>query len=310
MARKRYQKTFIKFLEYSVSRTLTFLLMRLPFPWRARLLQNLSLIFGRLAGEARQRVGNHLQLAFPNESEAWRRDIATKHFRILGRMGAEFLQNPFVDDDFLEKWFVLKPDAETHRRIYADGGILILGHLGNWEWKGVAITRNGGDLFVLAKRQSNPWSNAWIERMRGSQDIRLIYTDESPRRILKLLKQKAVIGFIADQDAGKNGKFIDFFGRPASTFQGPAAFARLSDAPLYFLWSYHDEQDRLVYEIQEFPRPDFDHRPDPEAWDAVFTKTWVNMLEEKVKQHPQDYFWLHRRWHTRPPGETESTPLL
>lgn len=297
---KRHQRSVKKFIEYAVLRIITFPLLWMPFRLRARALEGMCLAMGRLSRSARERVLGNIRAAFPDESPEWHAKIARANFRNLGRLAAEFLHDPYVNDRFHDKWFVLKPDPETHRRCWERGGILVLGHLGNWEWKGVSITRNGPNpLYVLAKRQSNPWSNDLIARVRGSQNIKLIYTDESPRIIFKLLKEKALIGFISDQDAGQNGEFVPYFNRLASTYQGPALFARKTDAPIYFLWSYHDEQRRLVFEIKEMERPDCDPK-DAEEWQRQFTWNWVRLLEEKVREHPEDYFWIHRRWHTRP----------
>ncbi|MCB1327546.1 MAG: lauroyl acyltransferase [Leptospiraceae bacterium] len=301
MARKRSSRSPGKFTEYVFLRFVAFGLLLIPFRLRAFLLERLALILGRLSSNARTRVAQNIKQAFPEKSTEWHEQIARQNFLNLGRMAAEFLQGPRINDRFFKKWFVLKPDAKTHKRCYDGGGILVLGHLGNWEWKGVAITRTGSrDLYVLAKRQGNFWSNKWIEDTRGKQNIKLLYTDESPRAIFRLLKEKTLIGFISDQDAGKSGEFVPFLGRLASTYQGPALFARKADVPLYFLWSYHDEKRRLVYELQEFPRPNLDPRADPEAWDRAFTISWVKLLEEKIRLHPGDYYWIHRRWHTQP----------
>jgi KDO2-lipid IV(A) lauroyltransferase len=301
MARsERHRRSIGKFLEYAFMRMVFFPLILMPFRLRAAVLEWLCIWLGRLSRNARERVLGNIRAAFPDRSDAWHRSIATQNFRNLGRLAAEFLHDPYIDDKFHDKWFVLKPDPETHRRAWERGGILVLGHLGDWEWKGVSITRNGPNpLYVLAKRQSNPWSNDYIARTRGSQNIKLIYTDESPRVIFKLLKEKALIGFIADQDAGPGGPFIPFLNRLASTFQGPALFARKTTAPIYFLWSYHDEERRLVFELREMPRPDCDPA-DAAEWERQFTMAWVSLLDEKVREHPEDYFWIHRRWRSQP----------
>ena len=302
---QRHRRTPGKFLEYAVLRVILFPLALLPFRLRARVLEGICLGLGRFSKNARNRVLGNLRAAFPDESPEWHDRVARANFRNLGRLAAEFMHDPYVDDRFHDRWFVLKPDIATHRAAWARGGILVLGHLGNWEWKGVSITRNGSNpLYVLAKRQTNPWSNDLIARVRGSQNIKLIYTDESPRIIFKLLKEKALLGFISDQDAGKNGVFVPFLNRLASTYQGPALFARKTDVPIYFLWSYHDEQRRLVFEIQEMERPDCDPK-DAEEWERQFTWNWVRLLETKVREHPEDYFWIHRRWHTKPENPEE-----
>ena len=302
---KRHRRSPGKFFEYIFMRAIIGPLMLLPFRLRARLLEAMTILLGRVSRNGKARVLGNIRAAFPDKPAEWHERVARENYRNLGRLAAEFLHDPYVDDKFHERWFVLKPSPEYHRQCWDRGGILVLGHLGNWEWKGVSITRNGSNpLYVLAKRQTNPWSNDFIARVRGSQNIKLLYTDESPRAIFKLLKEKALIGFIADQDAGKSGTFVPFMNRLASTFQGPALFARKTDAPIYFLWSYHDEQRRLVFEIQEMERPQCDPK-DAAEWERQFTWNWVRLLETKVREHPEDYFWVHRRWRTQPENPEE-----
>ncbi|MBX7059981.1 MAG: lysophospholipid acyltransferase family protein [Leptospirales bacterium] len=260
------------------------------------------LLFG-LSSSFRKRIVNNVDASFPDKSSAERARICRQNLRSLARLTNEFIHEPRIRPREVPEHIVLEPDGgELHRRLLSKGGILVLGHLGSWEWMGIGLTSSirTSELHVLAKRQSNPWSNAWIERVRASQNIKLIYTDESPRLILQHLKKGNMVAFIADQDAGQSGEFYPFMGQLASTYQGPALFARMTDAPIVFCWSWHDERSRLHFQVQELPRPALDPKGDAAEWERQFTLNWVRLLEEKVRLFPEDYYWLHRRWHTRP----------
>ena len=220
-------------------------------------------------------------------------------FRRLGYLGAEIVSTPLLSKErFLRKW-VLIPEEEKLRQYFQKGGVFITGHIGNWEWFGkIASYLRGEKIYAFAKRQANYWSNRYIEKTRNQAGIILIYTDESPKRVLRLLKNGEVIGFIADQDAGRSGEFFWFLNRYASTFMGPAYFARVSKAPVYFMWSYRNSEGKLVFHGEELEVPSYDLPP--REWEKELTRRWVRRLEEVVKEHPEDYFWLHNRWRTQP----------
>lgn len=307
MQRKKKEKGgALKYLEYVSVRIVVFFLMLLPFRLRVWFMQRLTLLMGVLSSNVRDRVYGNIAASFPDRKPGEVKAIVKENLRVLARMTCEFYQEPRMNRQFIDRWIVQQPDADRHRELTKDGGILVLGHLGSWEWKGVSITRvTEKEIHVFAKRQSNPWANAWIERIRGSQNIKLVYTDESPRVTFRLLKQKALVAFISDQDAGKEGPFFPFLGRLASTFQGPALFARKTEAPIIFCYSYHDQQGRLHFQMEPFDRPDLDPSTDAREWERHFTYQWVKRLEEKVMEHPADYYWLHKRWRSRPENPEE-----
>jgi Kdo2-lipid IVA lauroyltransferase/acyltransferase len=303
MNRKKTDKrTLQKRLEYLFLQCAVRPLMALPYRTRERALHLLTRCVAFLSPDFRARVHGNLARALPDLSLAERNALARENVFNLARMTNEFLGEPHMTPDFIERMIVYEPDMETVRRLLNRGGMLVLGHQGSWEFMGVGITHlcESAELHVFAKRQKNPWANEWIARMRATQNIKLIYTDESPRVALSLLKKKHLVAFIADQDAGSTGEFFPFFGRLASTFQGPAMFARMTDCPILFCWSWHDSESRLHFQLMELPRPTLDSKSDPAAWEREFTYKWVQLLESKVREHPGDYYWLHRRWHTRP----------
>lgn len=273
----------------------------IPFSLRTKILGSLCSFLCKIAPQAKERVLENLRHAFPQASPEWQRQIMYKNFYNLGETLSEYIQMPF-DSSFYERWLIQKPNRESHRKAFSAPAILILGHLGNIEFMSGAISyANGKKIknYGLAKRQRNPWLNRRIEKLRNSQNAFSVYTDESPRKVFKVLKEGHLIAFLADQDAGKRGSFYPFLGRLASTYEGPAFFARLTKYPIYFVWAYRNEQGQLVFEFKELSRPQIDPR-DTKEWDREFTYSWVKLLEEKIRLYPSDYYFLHKRWRHQP----------
>ena len=294
------QRTFAKFLEYLIVRGFELVLRILPYSLRLRFCEGLGLLAYRLSGRYRNLVLRHLKTAFPEKDDDWREKIARDNFRYSGRLIAEGSHTPVMNERFIKSQLLPRPDSEEHREIFRRGGIAILGHLGNWEWHGCVASRLGGrDIYTLVKRHTNFWSNAYLERTRNRVGMKLIYIDENPFKIIKLLRRGEFVAFTADQNARGHGEFFPFLGKPASTFLGPAVVARNTDVPVYFVWSHHDEQRRVIFEFEEIPRPAIDPA-DIESWEREFTYAWVKKLEEKVRAHPTDYLWAHNRWKTQP----------
>ena len=296
------KKTVSKYIEYLFLRIFYFSLSLIPFRARAFLTERVGIMLYYLVSGYRKRVINNLTCAFPEKSEEWKIKTAKKNFRNLGRFLSEFVQLKSLNKSFYKRWLVA--DEEAIKNEIKDGCIAILGHLGNWEWYGAYTASFWPDkVYTLAKRQSNPWADKFIEKIRGIQGLKIIFTNESPVKIMRKIRANKVLAFIADQDAGRKGIYIKFMGRPAATFMGPAIFARSCDLNVCFFWSYHDEKKRLVFKSQKVKLPDIDKEKYPEKWEIEFTRNWVKLLEEKAKENPEDYFWVHSRWKTQPSSE-------
>lgn len=293
-------RSFAKFLTYVFVRWFDFWLGLIPFGPRAYLTERFGLLIYHTSSRYRNLVLRHLLQAFPESDEAWRERVARANFRHMGRLLAEIQHTPRINESFFRRWFVARPAGEEHAEIFRKGGIAILGHLGNWEWHGVAASRLAGrPVHALVKRHPNFWSNRFLEESRGSQGVKIIYVDQNPIIGVKLLRRGEYVAYTSDQDARSHGMFVEFMNRPASTFMGPAVTARHTDVPIHFLWSYRDERFRLVFEYEELPRPKSDPA-DIEAWEREFTETWTRKLEEKIRLHPEYYLWAHNRWKTQP----------
>jgi Kdo2-lipid IVA lauroyltransferase/acyltransferase len=194
---------------------------------------------------------------------------------------------------------------ETVRCLSTGRPVLILsGHFGNWE---VAMTTFGVFGFpcgVVARDLDNPHLDDWFRRFRRFTGHRLISKRGGGNDMVSILERRGHLGLLGDQDAGSGGLFVDFFGRPASTFKSIALLAMEFRA--YILVGYASrlpddfENNRWVnYELgtEEIIDPlEFDG---PNAI-AEITQRYTHALERVVRRAPEQYFWVHRRWKSVP----------
>lgn len=264
-----------------------------------RLAQSGGALFGWLAARAgRPRWGvvtEQLRLAFPEAGDAWRRDVARRcyaHFGAeamamlrLSRLGVEGVRarTEVVGREVLEA-------AAAH----SAGAVLVTGHVGNWEICGAAIVAAGLPMDVIAARQRNPYVDRYVTRCRANLGMEVIPRDQARRRVVETLRTGKSVGVVGDQDARDAGIFVDFFGRPAATARGPAVLARRARSLMGTAFVVRLPGRRLRYRLEL-------EMLDPGAGADAITQACASRLEAQIRKHPEQYFWMHRRWKTAPP---------
>ena len=176
-----------------------------------------------------------------------------------------------------------------------EGNLLVTG---NWEAAGAYLAAAGLPMAAVVKQQRNPAFNERMLETRRRSGVEPIYMQDAYTRIPEALREGKTVALVADQDAGKRGVFVPFLGREASTFKGPARLALSQDVPLFFGAAVRLGPD-YGWVLDRVEKP-------PAGKGAVleYTRRWVSRLEAQVRLHPEQYFWFHRRWKTRPPGTT------
>ncbi len=180
------------------------------------------------------------------------------------------------------------------------GVMICVGHYGSWDLFGASMGASGYPFCGIAGKQSNPYVDRLINELRG-RHINLLPAESRARTIIRSLRRGDIVGIVADQDAGPRGVFVDFLGRRASAHAGPASFAALLGCPLLFA------------SINRLPGPRFEVRFSGPFWPdggleadttvAQLTQRFHDELAHAIRRHPEEYFWGHRRWKTRPPDE-------
>ena len=246
----------------------------------------------------RRRVAEqNLALAFPERSEAERAAILTAHYREVGRIAAEYARLPELAN---------APDGEVVAEVHGlehfeaqrgRGAIVMTGHFGNFELFGSYFTRLNPIDFVV-KPLSNPRVEALVADLRRRAGVGSIPLGGGLKHIFRSLRAGHWVAMLADQDARRHGVFVPFFGRQASTPEGPARLALQTGVPILmgFIRRREDGRHRVDFEPAYFPQGDASE----ENVRAV-TAWHTARLEREIRVAPENWFWLHRRWKTAPP---------
>jgi KDO2-lipid IV(A) lauroyltransferase len=219
-------------------------------------------------------------------------------YRSSARMILSFAKFPSITRGNIAEW-IRYDGIENFERARARGrGVLIAtAHLGNWELSAFAHALMTAPMHIVVRPLDNQRIDAMVGHYRTLSGNRIIAKKDGAREILRALKAGDAVGILIDQNTTLDeGVFVDFFGVKACA---GAAFAKLAhhsgaaEVPGYALWSEDEQRYRLRFD------PEI-----PMTGDVLAdTQTIHSRLEAVVRQHPDQYLWIHRRWKTRPPGE-------
>ena len=197
----------------------------------------------------------------------------------------------YIDIEHLER--LTDALAEGH------GVVVLTGHIGTWEWLSAAFTLSGLPVTAIAKPQPNEQYTRVLNDLRATIHVEIFSRGTSELlAAARALKQGKILGFLADQDAGPGGAFIDFLGRPASTPMGPAVFSRKFNAPVIpaFILRQEDGRHRVI--VGEALRYEDHGDTDRDLYD--FTVRMTRILERVVRENPTQWLWFQKRWNTPP----------
>ena len=167
---------------------------------------------------------------------------------------------------------------------------MITGHFGSWEVLGKWLG-DYAELFVgIAFRQKNIGAHRFFIEQRELSNTKHIFKRESFDKMYDVLKQNGILGLVSDQDAGRRGVFVNFFGIPASTPKGVALFHVNEKSPMIFATCV--QEGLLKYKIEFVPILC------SEKTIKSITQEYTQILENYIRKHPEQYFWFHKRWKT------------
>ncbi|RMG68124.1 MAG: hypothetical protein D6715_03085 [Calditrichaeota bacterium] len=288
-------------LEYGLYRAVETAALYLPesvLPGMADLLATLA--FSALRVRRSVSLAN-LAAAFPGMSTEEHRALCRAAYRHFCRAMLEFFRlQRWRPEQLNRRVQIARPELFRQCLVEHPGGVvLVSGHLGNWEPALAYIARFVRPVTAVMRRLNNPGVDARMVAVRRRWGTELIYSRHALRGGLRALWQGRVLAMLADQDAGPGGIFVPFLGRPASTAAGPAWLALKSGAPLLFAACLRQPKGTFRLELV----PIADHHSDRDASRALeaVTRRYTAILEDFVQRYPEQYFWLHRRWKTRPP---------
>jgi Kdo2-lipid IVA lauroyltransferase/acyltransferase len=294
---------FRKKLDFGLLCLLYGLARPLPLPWLRAFGRGLGSFVWHLVRFRRDVVLDNLQHAFASEKTAVEiNDLGRSFYRNLGMTLMEFLAFPRFGRRHLQEMVTL--EGLEHLREITEmgrGGLLVSGHFGNWELFAARVASDGVPLSFIVKPQSNEDVDKIQNRIRHQAGIGTIRSGASIKQMVKALRNQELVAMLADQDAGADGVFADFMGRRASVFRGPAYFAWKMNIPILPAFIFRQPDGNHVGRFLPLVHSD-------PAWteeEALqhLTRAHVQLLEAAVREAPDQYFWIHRRWKTRSPED-------
>ncbi|MHB1546702.1 MAG: lysophospholipid acyltransferase family protein [bacterium] len=293
----------------------------LPTELSLKIGRMLGIIFYKIDKKHRKHTLNNLRIAFPSKKDKELNDISIKFYKNLGMIFVEIFRlgkyNTGNIDDFVESNF------EEIKNLYGKQGILLLtAHFGNWELLAKTFGLKGYKGNVLARPLDNPYIEKILYKLRTGGGNKVIYNRENAvKNIISALNENEIVGFLPDENASKRiGVFVDFFGVKACTMPGMANIAAKMKLPVIpaFIVRINDETEsnsaggiendrkrggyarhKLIIE----PPLDIKYTGDRKTDTTNILKKFNEKIEDIIKQYPEQWFWIHNRWKTRPDNE-------
>jgi Kdo2-lipid IVA lauroyltransferase/acyltransferase len=257
-------------------------------------------LLGRLRGVGTQ----NLKLAFPEMPEREREKILRSVYRNLGRLLAEFcLMSGYTPEEASR--FIRYEGLENYLTARERGkGVLVLtGHLGAWELSSFYHSLMGMPMGMVIRRLDNPLVDEFVNRIRCLHGNRVIHKDDFARGLIASMRAGETVGILMDTNmTPPQGVFVPFFGVEACTASGMARIAAKTGSavvPGFLLWEEREQKYVLRFGKELEVVCTGDSETDVVTNTAAFTAA----IERTIRQYPDQWLWMHRRWKTRPPGE-------
>jgi KDO2-lipid IV(A) lauroyltransferase len=283
--------------EYAVASTLVFAMETLPLPLARKLASLTARTLDPLIPKLRRVANKNLSFAMPELDDAGRERVVDGTFESVGRLLLALARFPRINAGNVGEWIGYEGLENYHAAKSKGKGVLVAtAHLGNWELSAFTHAFMTEPMNVMVRPLDNPLIDAMVERRRVSSGNKLIFKKDAARNVLKALKNNEAVGILMDQNASANeGVFVEFFGEQACANAAFVKFAHHSGAaviPGFAFW--HPATARYI--LRFYPEVEM-------SGDVVADTQRVHrVLEGIIREYPDQWMWIHRRWKTRPPG--------
>jgi KDO2-lipid IV(A) lauroyltransferase len=300
---KRYD--LIDRLQYLGLRTVSMLLHSFPVNANLQTAKALGSIMYAVDRKHRERALGNLRRSFPDMPEARRELVARRSMQQLFMLFIEVLfTTRLIRIDTWADYCELNNFQEVLELLLKrkQGLIMLTGHYGNWEILGYVLATLGFQTTSIARPLDNVYVNEWLMGIREKKGQKIISKKGATDEVTQVLDSFGTVGFIADQNAGPKGIFVDFFGRKASTYKSIGLLAMQYKVPVVIGCARRlNDQFKFRLEAQDIIYPeDWANEPDPLRY---ITQRYTKGIEDFIAKDPGQYLWVHRRWKTRPKGE-------
>lgn len=271
----------------------------IPISLRRALFTGLFRLFYLLVPRQRLIAAHNLRCAFPDKSDEEILRIARGVYRNMGIVAAEFFDLPRLTKENIGELVDAEGIDHCRRALEKGRGVLLFGaHFGNWELEAVAASLLIKPLVVIYRPLDSSLLDRLVLKVRSATGNTPLPKERAMRAMLRSLKNNEMLGILIDQNvAWYEGVFIDYFGRPACTTDGLALLALHTEAPV--LPGYMARLPNGRYRLVIGPEVEVIRTGNREADVLANTQRFTEIIEETVRQYPDQWLWVHQRWKTQ-----------
>jgi len=302
--KKKKHHTFTDWLVYIALRILVLFLSFFDIETNL----NTACFLGRLLWKhyhrGRKRALDNLRASYPEKSEQWIWQTGRRSFEHIVMLAIDVLFTPRLTNKRNWRDYSRYKNAERTKWLMqeARGLLMVTAHYSNFEIIGYIMGLFGFNIYSIARPLDNKFISRYLYGVRQRAGQTILDKKGAAKMMEQIVSSGATLCFIADQDAGRKGIFVDFFGREASTYKSIGLIALTYNIPIVVGYSRRID-NRFYFEIgvnriifpQEWARKD-----KPLGW---ITAEYTKAIEAFVREDPSQYWWLHRRWKHRPRNE-------
>ncbi|MCB9849405.1 MAG: lysophospholipid acyltransferase family protein [Phycisphaerales bacterium] len=298
-------------LLYALARALIALLRIFPVNWNLVTARVVARIWWYVLPRHRKRATAHIRMALGSEmSDVEVERMALRSLEGLAMLAMDFIFLPHLVTAATWGRYVRLNNMSAALRVMLDGkgALLLTPHFGNWELAGYLLALFGFDVAAIMRPLDNVYLNRYVVSVRRRTGLSLIDKKGATESAEQILRDGGALGFIADQNAGSKGMFVDFFGIKASTYKSIGLLAMSHNVPIIVGYAVR-LGNRFEFEVgvERVIHPhEWADRDDPLRW---ITQEYSHAMEASIRRAPEQYLWIHRRWKSRPKGERQPLPV-
>ena len=285
---------------YYSAKALSFCFCLMPLSlclWLARRIGDLAYLFYRKRGE----------VAYVNLKHCFGETLSPKEllklernaFQNLMQTAVEILRIPSFNQKTVERWIHFNHLERIGEELKKGKGVIVLtAHFGNWEYSSLASAFQGYFTMALVREQKFPRVNGLLNRFRSSTGCQVIQKGFPLRQALKQLRDNGIVGILTDQDAGKSGVFVPFFGRETSFAPGAIDLALRTGCAVLPCFIRRERTSHHVIDVTEPLRIPETGSKEERIKEGL--KQFAGRLESYIRLYPDQWLWLHKRWKSAP----------
>lgn len=271
----------------------------------SNLLSQKSRVFiGKLLGEffillnsKRKKITfSNIQSSFPELNLKEINSILHKSYHNLGITLVELLFLKKLKNEDLPKYIKYQNIELIDELLSRGKGLILLsGHYGNWEYLAYSAgVYTGKPLNIIAKAQKNKIVDKVLNKYRTKSGNKIIPMNKAALEMIRIIKNGGMLALLADQAASKTKDiFVDFFGRPAITYEAPAKLALKFGVPIIMGFAERQKDNSYFVKLVEIKYDDIAGLPNEIE---LLTQRHVKLLEEQIRHQPNQWAWQHKRW--------------